>query len=882
MTRLGIWLRSLRDRKHFEKDLDEELRSYLDMLTDEKIEEGKSPQSARREARMALGGVEQVKENVREARVGAFVESVLQDLVYGLRALRRNPGFTAVAVLTLGLAIGANTAIFSVVNAVLLKPLPYANPDRLVRLWSAFPARGVEEGTTSPHDLEDWREGNQVFESLTAYPSLSLGGLVWTGGDVPEQLETTYVTEDFFETMGTPATLGRTFVRDDHTPGRNRVVVLSHRNWQGRFGGRQDIVGKTLTLSGNPFVVIGVMPPSFEFPYRDSEMWAPLSLIPDEGVPRRRNIRWLSVVARLKPDVTLDQARADMNGVATRLFEEFPKENEGLTAVTLRRLDQTMVADSRAALLTVFGAVGFVLLIGCANVANLLLARGEGRHQELAVRTALGAGRWRLVRQSLVESVTLALLGAGVGLVLSFWGVNALVALAPRDIPRLSQVSVEGTVLAFTAGLAVLTGIAFGLLPALRASRTDHHDQMKEGARGSLGEGRKGSRGLLVVAEVALVVVLAIGAGLLIRSFNRLLRIDPGIETENLLTMTVAAPSYKYPESAQIASFFDEVMGEVETIPGVENVGFVRPLPLRSDTFEGESFAFTIVGREDVTPESQPRASLRFVSGNYFRTMGIPLLAGRDFDSRDGRQSTPVLIISRTTAERYWPPGDDPIGDRITVGGGGAPIVGIVDDVRQMGLDQEPTPAIYACVRQVTRRGMTLVARTRGDPLDSLSAIQRAIWRINPEQPINDIASMKEIVSSSLSQPRFSMTLLSLFAGLALTLAAVGIYGVVSYSVNRRAHEFGLRMALGARASDVLMLVMSRGLVLTGLGVGIGLVAALGVSRWMQSLLFQVPAYDLWTYFGVCVTLMTVALAAAVVPAVNAMRVDPIEVLRHE
>jgi len=810
------------------------------------------------------------------------MESLIKDIRYGIRTLLSRPGFSVIVILTLALGIGANTALFSVVNAVLLEPLAFSEPDRLVRVWSAYPERDIELGTTSPLDLDDWRAQSAAFENMAGFPNIRLRGFVLTGGDSPEEIETVYVTEGFFETLAVVPQIGRAIASDDHVEGNNRVVVLSHGSWQRRFGADPDIVGGTVILSGSPFTVIGVMPPSFEYPYADAEMWAPLSLIPDDGVPRRRFIRWLSVVARLAPGTSIEQAQAEMTTVAGRLAREYPEANEGLTTVTIRPLHEQMVGDVQVAMLTVFAAVGLVLLIGCANIANLLLARSEGRSKEIAVRVALGAGRGRLVRQLLTESVVLALCGGIIGLGLSIWGVRALVAMAPQEIPRLSSVGIDVTVLMFTAALALLTGLAFGLVPALRAAVSDPHDALKEGVRGSsAGGGRHAFRAFLVTAEVALVVVLAIGAGLLIRTYSRLLQVDPGIDTENLLTLSVTAQSYKYPESSQFVAFFEEIVAAVRLAPGVEGAAMVRPMPLRADTFAGESFRFSIPGKPETPEGEERRAVLRFVSPGYFKTMGIPMMGGRDFTPRDDGESPFVLVINRTAADRYWPD-EDPVGQPIQFGDTSAEIIGVVGDVRQLSLAQEPTPAVYSAFTQVSRVGMTLVVRTTGDPLSAVATVQRAIWEVDPDQPITQISTMGDLVLGSVAQPRFSMTLLGVFAGLALVLASVGIYGVISYSVSQRTHEIGLRMALGAETGDVLKLILRHGLVLAGTGIGVGLVGAFLVTRLLESLLFGVAAVDLMTFAFVAVLLGLVALIATTVPALRAARVDPMIALRSE
>ncbi|MFQ5744725.1 MAG: ABC transporter permease [Acidobacteriota bacterium] len=810
------------------------------------------------------------------------MDTVRQDLRYALRMISRSPGFTAAAVLTLALGIGANTAIFSVVNAVLLRPLPYVDPGRLVRLWSAYPEDGAERSSTSPLDLDDWRQQNGVFEQMAGFPSVRLSGFVLTGSESPAEISTVFVTEGFFESLGVAALLGRTLAPTDQVDGNNRVVVLSHAYWQQRFGADAGIVGSTLTLNGSPFTVIGVMPPAFEYPAADTEMWAPLSLIPDSGVPRRRGVRWLQVVARLKPGVTLAQAQTEMNTVVGRLAKQYPESNERLTGVTLRPLHEEMVGDLRTAMLTLFAAVVLVLLIGCANVANLMLARAEGRHKEVAIRMALGARRRRLIRQLLTESLLLTLSGGAVGLLLALWGVRVLVAMAPEEIPMLSQVGVDGAVLGFTTLLTLAAGLLFGLVPALRVAGADLHDSLKEGPLGrrSAAHPHRRLRSLLVVSEVALVVVLAVAAGLLLRSYGRLLRVDPGFEPRHLLTLAVTAQSYKYPERPQFTGFFHDLLQRLEQLPGVDSVGMVRPLPLRGDTFEGESFTFSIDSRPSPPAGHEPGAVMRFVSPGYFHTMGIPLLAGRDFSARDSARAPIVLVVNHTAAERYWP-GEEPVGKSISAGNAtGLLIIGVVGDVRQLALAQEPMPVIYVVYTQVARVGMTLVVRTAADPRSMIGAVRRTIWEVDSDQPIEQIAPMEQVIADSLVQPRFSMTLLGIFAGLALVLAAVGIYGVISYTVSQQTHEIGIRMTLGAQGSDLLRLVVRRAMSLALTGIAIGLAGALAAGHWMASLLFGISAFDPPTFLLATLLLTAVALAASLVPALRASRVDPLIAIR--
>ncbi len=712
---------------------------------------------------------------------GNLVQPFMKDVRYGLRSLVHQPLFAAMVIATLALGIGANSAIFSVVNAVLLRPLPFAEPERLVRLWSAYPDRDALHGTTSPIDLADWRERTTTLEHLTAVPNVSLGGLVMTGGARPEEVEVNYVWEGFFATFGVEATLGRTLQAADHVEGDNAVVVLSHRAWQRRFNADPAVIGTTVSLSGSPFVIVGVMPPSFTYPAETGELWASLSLIPDDGVPRRRFVRWLSAVGRLNPGVTIEEARADLTVVAAGLAQEFPEANEGLTAVTVEPLQSNMVDDVRTTLLTLLGAVGAVLLICCVNIANLMLVRSQDRAREFSIRSALGASSGRLVRQLLTESTALAVLGGLFGIGLAQLAVRALVALAPADIPRLETVSVDSGVLGFTLAISLLTGLLFGLAPAWRASRSRLAGAIGQSARGNSDgpEGRR-LRGLLVVAEATLVLVLVVGAGLLLRSLNELMAVDPGFNTEQTVTMRIQAPGYKYDTSEEIIPFFEEVVASVRAVPGVRAAAVGRPLPLAPDTFQGEDFRFTVVGQEAPPEGQEPQAVARFIGPGFFDAMGIEWIAGRDFDNTlDIRGGSPVGIVNRTLAERHWP-GSDPVGERITVGNGELEVVGVVGDVRQASLDESTAAVVYTPLSQWTRSGQSLIVRTAGDPASLLTQIQAAVWEVDPDQPIEDIVTLSGLVSGSVSQQRFVATLIGAFAVLALVLAAVGIYGVIA------------------------------------------------------------------------------------------------------
>ncbi len=818
------------------------------------------------------------------ASKGRSMVNLKQDVFYALRSLKRSPSFALVAMLTLALGIGANTAIFSVVDSVLLSPLPYPQPDRLVRIWQAFPSRGSSTGPVSPHNLDDWREMSQSFQDMGGYPNVSLTGMVLSGDGEPQEIAVTYVTDGFFSTLGVNALEGgRTLQPDDHIEGSNRKIVLSYGLWQSRFGGDSAIVGESLTLSGTPFEIVGIMPRSFEFPSGGPRLWAPISLIPDSGVPRRRGIRWLNVIARLKPGVTLEQAGHEMNQVALSLSQQYPADNEGLTETTLQGLQQHMVKDARIAILVVLGAVGFVLLIACANVANLSLARSESRRRELAVRMAMGAGRRRIVSQVLTESVILGTMGGILGLLLAALGVRLLLGLAPTDIAGLADGRLDERVLLFTLTVALISGIGFGLAPAWRTSGLSLQDSLREGGRNpSAAVGRQVYRRSLVIGQVAMVAVLAIAAGLLVGSYQRLLAVDPGFRPDGVYAFRINCPGYKYPDIESIRGFFRQVREQVGQLPQVREASIIRPLPLGVDTladsFSGEGWTYWTTPEERDDSSRRPTASARFVSPGYFRTMGIPLLSGVDFQDRDTSLS---VIVNQTLAEARWP-GEDAVGKQMGFGDSPATVIAVAGNVQHLGLSREPRPAFYVSTQLVTRRGMTLAVHSQSNPLELIPAVQQAIWQVDPDQPVTEIASMELLVSQSVNRERFSMLLLTLFASLGLVLAGVGIYGTLSYLVNRRRHEIGVRISLGAGASQVLRLVVGQGMVLSFTGLILGVLAALGLTRFMNSMLFGVSALDPATFVAVAAILAIASFAACYFPARRASRVDPVQALRSD
>jgi putative ABC transport system permease protein len=812
-----------------------------------------------------------------------------QNMRLGLRTLRKKPGFAAVTVLTLALGIGANTVIFSVINAVAFRPLPYTDPDRLVMVWNNFHGLGMTQVVVSALEFGDYKQRNKVFEQIAAYGQQSFGLRV---GKEPEQVWGASVSANLFSLLGVTPQLGRTFLAEEEQSGRDQGVIISHDLWQRRFNSDPQVVGKTLWLDGKTVTVVGVMPTTVRFPSTDIQVWRPLAFQAEELSERQRGSRGLRVIGRLRPGATLNDAQTDMQTVARQLVEEHPQQytsNMGF-AVTVLPLYEYVVGDVREALLVLWGAVGFVLLIGCANVANLLLARAATRQKEIAIRTALGASRGRVVGQLLTESMLLALVGGVAGSLLALWGVDAVVSLVPAGtLPRLDELSVDARVLGFTLVVSLMTGLLFGLAPALRASRTELTEALKEGSRGATESLRRNRlRSLLVVTEIAMALVLLIGAGLLIRGFARLVSIPTGFNPDDALTMRIALPMSKYQERQQQADFFRRLIERVGALPGVEATGVVTSLPLSGWRNDWSISLEGIRGMEGLPTDTLPQANYFAVNSDYFRAMGIPLLGGRTFSDEDN-DGPPVVVINQTLARRFWP-NENPIGKRLKTGGQQSPypwrtIVGVVGDVRQTGLETDVMPEIfvpYRDVRKALMNAMFLVVRAGARPTSLVAAVRAAVAELDPDQAVSSIRTLEERVALSVAERRFNMLLLGVFAALALVLAGVGIYSVMAYSVTERTHEIGVRMALGAQASDVLKLVVRQGMVLALIGVTIGLGAALALTRLMSSLLFEVSATDPATFVLMALLLAVVALLACWVPARRATRVDPMVALRYE
>ena len=818
------------------------------------------------------------------------METLFKDLRYGIRGLLKRPGFTAVAIVTLALGIGANTAIFSVVNAVVLRPLPYADPDRLVTLWETIP--GSDRRSVAPGNFFDWRSQNETFQDMAATFN---GNFNLTSDGEPERIDGATITSNLMSVLGASAQLGRTFQPDDDEHQDRSVAIISDGLWKRRFGADRNVVGRTITIDEVPHTVVGVMASGFQFPAR-SELWVlgrnrnavSLSLVsqfPTNDWNQERDAHFLSVIGRLQPGVTLSQAQSNIAGITRRLEQDFPKTNSGLGSNVVP-LHTQIVGDVRGILFILLGAVGFVLLIACTNVANLMLARATQRGREIAIRAAVGASRLRLIRQLLTESILLSVVGGLVGLIVSVWAVDLFIKLSPGDIPRLSEASVDLRLLGFALLVSLLTGVGFGLLPAFQATRTDLNSSLKEGGgKATEGQQRRRARSVLVVTEIALAQVLLVGAALLAISYVRVTQIHPGFNADRVLTAKIAPSRKKYPDPRSRELFYSTVLERLQALPGVEAAGMVMNLPLTGSSMNR---GFRAEGRAAPRPDENVTMDYQVVSPDYFRALEIPIKRGRGFTNADTETSERVIVINQTMAQRYWP-NQDPVGKRLAIGESSKEnsyrtIVGIVGDVRHASLSETPVPTAFITYRQDFESWprMGFAIKTKGDPASLSSLVRKELAALAPTQPVYAVEPMEQLMRAALAQRRFITLLLGSLSAIAVTLAMVGIYGVISFSVGERTQEIGIRLALGARAVDVMRMVLSQGMRVVLVGIVIGVGAAFALTRLLSSLLFEVSPTDTSTFLIVAGLLSSVALLACYIPARRATKVDPLIALRYE
>jgi predicted permease len=906
MRALRAWFTRLGEliyKQRRDLELTAEMESHLLMHIEDGVRAGLTPEEARRQAVIALGGVEQTKENYRDHRGFPVLEAVVQDLRFGLRMLRKNPGFTAVAILTLALGIGANTAIFSAVDAVLLEPLPYKDPSRLVFLWSTMISMGVPTSGSAAPDFREWRDRNTVFTGVAAfnYKDFDLSA----PGEEPSRLQGATVTPNLFPLLGINPAIGRDFLPDEEQWGRHQVLLLSYGLWQTQFGGDKKVLGRAISLDGQDYTIVGVMPKGMPF-FNDLppvDLWVPLAYAPGDLMNTRDN-HYLEIVARLKRTTPVEQAQAESSGIAEQLEREFP-ENKGIGAKIVTAREQ-LVGNVRPAMLILLAAVAFVLLIGCVNVANLMLARATAREQEFAVRSALGASRKRLLAQLLLESIPIAFFGGLVGIGFATWAIKAFESLIPSDLPRFNPISINTGVLIFTAAISLLTTALFAIVPASHASKANVEEALREGGRsGHDGRSRQRLRSLLVVSEVALALLLLIGAGLLIKTFGALRHVDPGFSPDHVLTGRLPLSPTQFPSGHenQAIEFFQQFIARVESLPGVKGVGMTSFLPLGPGGNWGKFVQ--IQGRTPPTSlDKVPIVRIQLSTAGYMPTIRARLLQGRFFTEQDNQQAPGVAIINETFARQFFRD-ESPIDKSIRMlppinlltpevreRASQAPwrtVVGVIADVKDSAMNQPVQPTVYAPLLQGTSEGylaglvsMRFTVRTTGDPLSLVAAVRDEVHSLLPSQPVAAVATMDQLVGGSLSAARFSMLLLSIFAGIALVLSAIGIYGVMAYTVVQRTHEIGVRAALGAERGEILRWVLAQGARLALIGVATGLAAALGLTRLMRTLLYGVRPTDRLTFVGVAILLTGVALLACYIPARRAIRVDPAVALRHE
>ena len=874
-----IWF--LLQRRRLDSSLQEEMRQHMELKVRENQEIGLTPEEARRRAQLEFGNPRLAGEHTREQWGFPWFESVLQDVRFGLRLLWKSPGFTSVAVLTLALGIGANTAIFSVINAVLLRPLPFPQPDRLVRVFNTLPGVTDANGISYPN-FRDLQTSSQVFEQLGAYQQDSV---ILTGAGEARTLPAAVVTSEIFAALKTPPIAGRTWTVDEDRPESSPVVVLGEGLWRQQFGGDASLVGRTISLNGRAFTVAGVMPASFQFPYTQprTQVWIPLvhSSVFSQML-KWRSGHYLQIAGRLAPGMSLAQAQMAVATVQARMVRDYPKENSEW-GIRVQGLEQQIVGDQQRPLIVMMTAVALVLLIACANLANLLLARGAGRAHEVALRKALGASGGRLARQFITESTLLSVMAASVGLAGAWWGMAMLKSVLPPEIPRIDEITVDGWVLAFSFAIAVVAGIFFGLLPACQSSSANPGDGLKErNAVGSAGSGRRTMRAVLVAVEITLSVVLLVGAGLLIRSLQRLQAVDPGFQPSEIITLTVSLPRQHYPQPRQWSAFFNQLDQQFVSLPGVQGVGAAIPLPLSGSSI---NLAYAVEGRPALSNAQAPTAEYAAINPDYFQVMRIPLLRGRTFTPADSADAARVCIISETIARRSFP-NEDPIGENLLFGSAGTTarrIVGVVGDVKFRALKEDSRPEIYAPFNQEPAATMQFAVRAPRSIANSLAPTLAAkVHALDRDLPVDDVTPMADTVSETIAPERFRTLLLGLFGAVAILLTAVGVYGVLSYNVTMRTREIGIRMALGSTRGDVQRLVLGQGMLQIGVGLIAGLALAFALTRLMRSMLYDVSAADPPTFVSVVVLVTLVALIACYVPARRATKVNPIIALRNE
>lgn len=883
------WFSRLFRKSKLDAQLDSEVRFHVDQQVADNIAAGMSPDEARRGALAQFGGLEYMKEEARDARGTHFFDTVIQDICYALRTLRKSPGFAVVAVLTLALGIGANTAIFSVVDAVLLKPLPYNDSNRLVVVWESTEKGDSPHNHVAPRNFLDWQDQNRVFENM-AYLADSSSNL--TGGARPAQIDEQEVSSNFFEVLGVKPALGQWFTAANGVKGNDDVVVLSYDLWKDQFGSDAAVIGKSVELNGSKCVILGVAPPDFDsFIVEGSltgahpQLWTPFVFTP-RLYGRTKIGRFLTVIARLKDSVTFSQAQAQMSVLMSGLSQKFP-EYDANWGVTLTPVREEISGAVRPALLILLGAVGFVLLIACANVASLQLSRAASRKREIAVRTALGASRWRIARQLLTESILLAAIGGGLGLLVAMWGTNVLLRVRPANLFTVSSVALDPRVLIFAAVVTFLAACIFGFLPSYATAHSQIASALREGGRSSSGGKRSHAlRSVLAAGEIALALMLLTGSGLLVRSFIRMVRVDPGFSVTNLLTFKLYLPTSVYKDDAARITFFNALFDRLRQIPGVRSVSDENLPPFTGFSDWGVATDFRLPGQEAAPYSELPVTAVRVVGSDYFRTMEIPLVQGRAFQPAEFTEARHTVIINETFAQDYFP-GKNPIGQKITIDmkdtNVPSEIVGVIGNVHGADLRAKPWPTVYWPYPELAAySAMTILVRTETMPLSIVPAVREAVAAIDKNEPVADVSSMDQLVSKSVSGSRFTMLLLVVFAMLALILAIIGIYGVMSYSVAQRTNEVGIRVALGAQRRDVLVLMLGQGMRLALAGIAIGIVAALALTRLLATFLFSVSATDPVTFAAVAVLLAIVALVACYIPAHRAMKVDPMIALRYE